>query len=72
MDEAAGLRADGIGQAWVPVTEDAHGHTGRHVEETTARDVPQEAALAARHDDGRLSIVVEEQAFARVDALVLV
>ena len=54
-----------------PWLQHADGDAGRHVEEAAARDVPQRAPLAARHDDGRLAIVVEEQPLTGVDELFL-
>ena len=65
MEQAAGLRGDGLGQPGVRVAEDAHGDARGHVEVAAAVDVPQLAALAAREHDRRLAVVVDEQAAAR-------
>ena len=71
VQQAAGLRGDGVREAGVAVAQHAHRDARGHVEVAAPLDVEQRAPLAARHHDRRLAVVVGEQAAARCDEIVL-
>ena len=71
VNQAAGLRGDGVRQAGVTMPQHRHRDAGRHVEVAAPLDIEERAPFSARHDHGGLTVVVEEQAAPPLDEIVL-
>jgi hypothetical protein len=67
MPEFFGLLHDGFGQSGMTVAEDGAAESSEEIDVALAGGIPEEGALAARHDDGEAGVISNQNIFSALD-----